>query len=598
MLRLLDIGLANALTAAVMALLVGAASPLLRRRPAVLHALWLLVLLKLLTPPLWRMPVQWTAPAPREAAEVIVVWDEMEVEPADAHAAADATTSPVTPPQPARRSMDWRAVIARVAAVVWLIGSALCAAVAVFRTVQFARALRTASPAPPDVQRQAAAVAARLGVRKCPPVWLVPAPVCPMLWALGGDKRLLLPQALWGRLSETQRDTLFAHELAHLRRRDHWVRLVESAATVLYWWHPALWWARRGLREAEEQCCDAWVVWSMPAAARHYMSAILEAVEFVSDPFVSEPQSKLSGGVTAARPVLPALASGMGEFRRLERRLSMIRQNNNPPRLGRAAFLVVCALGAAALPLAPAMGVQEEGTDEHRAVIVTEAPADGQTFAVEVVAEDAPATDPKPIETFVGEAGSLVMSPDGKRVVVKDGPVVRQIDATTGKIISETHTDQFVFAENDEVAQARAEVARLTEALEAANRRLAALEGRSGKKETPRLRTVTVKPKAPAKLDAKDATSYRVTTKRKEPAKGWTVKQGDMDPKSSKGSQTEWKVDEWKVDKSNPKEVGDDRINKLEDKLDRLERLLEQMRDSQQNNRDGRNPVLNYQRPL
>jgi beta-lactamase regulating signal transducer with metallopeptidase domain len=89
-----------------------------------------------------------------------------------------------------------------------------------------------------------------------------------MLWAVLRRPRLLLPAGLWDDLDEAQRDTLIAHELAHLRRRDHWVRLVEVAATVLYWWHPAVWWARRELREAEEQCCDAWVVWSMPRCAR------------------------------------------------------------------------------------------------------------------------------------------------------------------------------------------------------------------------------------------------------------------------------------------------------------------------------------------
>ena len=28
-----------------------------------------------------------------------------------------------------------------------------------------------------------------------------------------------------------------------------------------------IWWARHGLREAEERCCDAWVVWALPAGA-------------------------------------------------------------------------------------------------------------------------------------------------------------------------------------------------------------------------------------------------------------------------------------------------------------------------------------------
>ena len=54
---LLNLGLANALSATVLAILVAALARLLARRPAVLHCLWFLVLLKLLTPPLFEIPL-------------------------------------------------------------------------------------------------------------------------------------------------------------------------------------------------------------------------------------------------------------------------------------------------------------------------------------------------------------------------------------------------------------------------------------------------------------------------------------------------------------------------------------------------------------
>src|SRR5262249_42722043 len=158
-------------------------------------------------------------------------------------------------------------------------------------------------PASAELHALAEQLAGRLGLRRCPGVWLVPGPVCPMLWALGGAPRLLLPMALWGRMDDPQRATLLLHELAHLRRRDHWVRWVEFAATALYWWHPVTWWARRELREAEEQCCDAWVVWALPKTNRAYATALLEAVEFLS----------------GAHPA-PALGvSGMGQVHHLQR---------------------------------------------------------------------------------------------------------------------------------------------------------------------------------------------------------------------------------------------------------------------------------------
>ena len=56
---LLHAGLSNAVSATFLALLVACLGRFLARRPAVLHCLWLLVLLKLVTPPLYEVPIPW-----------------------------------------------------------------------------------------------------------------------------------------------------------------------------------------------------------------------------------------------------------------------------------------------------------------------------------------------------------------------------------------------------------------------------------------------------------------------------------------------------------------------------------------------------------
>src|SRR6185312_4525290 len=55
----------NAVTAAALALLAGAIG-LLVKKPAVMRAAWIIVLLKLLTPPVWTVPVQWPAERPHQ----------------------------------------------------------------------------------------------------------------------------------------------------------------------------------------------------------------------------------------------------------------------------------------------------------------------------------------------------------------------------------------------------------------------------------------------------------------------------------------------------------------------------------------------------
>src|SRR3954451_15990044 len=78
--RLFTLGLSNALAAAVLAIGVAALGRLFVRRPAALHCLWLLVLLKLVTPPLFEVPiVGFPAEAAKEPSAPSAVADPVPV---------------------------------------------------------------------------------------------------------------------------------------------------------------------------------------------------------------------------------------------------------------------------------------------------------------------------------------------------------------------------------------------------------------------------------------------------------------------------------------------------------------------------------------
>jgi hypothetical protein len=158
-----------------------------------------------------------------------------------------------------------------------------------------------------------------------------------------------MPAVLWEQLTRDQQDTLLVHELAHVRRRDYWVRVLEFMVLGLYWWHPAAWWTRRKLREAEEECCDAWVVWALPASSRVYAGALVETMAFLSQ----------------SRCPLPQTASGIGHVRPLRRRLTMIMRGTTPRSLSAASFLGVLALGALLLPLLPTWAQKEVRQEVH-----------------------------------------------------------------------------------------------------------------------------------------------------------------------------------------------------------------------------------------
>ncbi len=67
---------------------------------------------------------------------------------------------------------------------------------------------------------------------------------------------IAIPADFEERFSQQEREAMLAHELGHLAGRDPTWFLLMDLLCALGWWHPALWWARRGLRVASEQVAD------------------------------------------------------------------------------------------------------------------------------------------------------------------------------------------------------------------------------------------------------------------------------------------------------------------------------------------------------
>jgi HEAT repeat protein len=67
---------------------------------------------------------------------------------------------------------------------------------------------------------------------------------------------ILIPAGLITGLTASQLEYLIAHEIAHIRRRDYLVNLVQTAIETLLFYHPAVWWTSRQIRLERENCCD------------------------------------------------------------------------------------------------------------------------------------------------------------------------------------------------------------------------------------------------------------------------------------------------------------------------------------------------------
>ncbi len=272
-----QICLSNSLVALVLAALAAGAAAR-KCRPAFVHALCVLVLIKLVTPPLFFVPLsaesralltearKWVAPEPptrsaparypgmlddhylwrywgrsglglepriRRSPNLAAIVGAAASTTAAGRAAVPPLPAPAGPPRAARpaRPGDLLKTIATstpapthaLVLAVWLGIAFFWWALAVARLRKFHRLLQSASLASAELQDQARCLADRLGLACAPEVWLVPAAIPPMLWALGSRPMLLVPSALVGRLGPDRRAAILVHELAHMKRRDHWI---------------------------------------------------------------------------------------------------------------------------------------------------------------------------------------------------------------------------------------------------------------------------------------------------------------------------------------------------------------------------------------
>jgi beta-lactamase regulating signal transducer with metallopeptidase domain len=86
---------------------------------------------------------------------------------------------------------------------------------------------------------------------------------------------ILVPASALTGLTAQQLEVLLAHELAHVRRYDYVVNLVQCAIETLLFYHPAVWWVSRRVREERENCCDDLVV-ELCGDRRLYAAALVE----------------------------------------------------------------------------------------------------------------------------------------------------------------------------------------------------------------------------------------------------------------------------------------------------------------------------------
>ena len=94
---------------------------------------------------------------------------------------------------------------------------------------------------------------------------------------------ILLPIASVTALTTNQLEAILAHELAHIRRADYAVNILQSLVETLLFYHPAVWWISSRIRQEREHCCDDLAA-SICGDATSYVAALVRMEELRCEP--------------------------------------------------------------------------------------------------------------------------------------------------------------------------------------------------------------------------------------------------------------------------------------------------------------------------
>jgi len=254
-----------------------------RLGPAWRHALWLVVLVRLLAPALpesrfslFNAP-RWLRPAEQPPGVSVTFPDD----PGPFEALGPLADIPA-PAMPAAAGAAPPLSLFRAAAVVWLLGAALLLGRLAVGSLWLRRRLQKSALAP-DAGLLMALQEARAA---CPTRWnprLVQTASIDAPGLFGCFRpRLLLPPGISARLSRGELRHVFLHELAHLRRGDLWTNLAMAVAGALHWFNPLVWMLLRQMRLERELACDAMALRAgRPEDRRSYGETILKLLEEV-----------------------------------------------------------------------------------------------------------------------------------------------------------------------------------------------------------------------------------------------------------------------------------------------------------------------------
>ena len=263
----LDLAWTQVWQVTLVAVFVGLISHLLKARawhPQLANWLWLLVLAKALTPPLWASPLG------------IFSWNDVSVFAVDPPKIALAKA-------PQTSMVDsiggWSGVFLGVVFLVWAFGFVCVLWSQINRWRDLKRMIANSSELADDALVHATtSLASKLGFTKSPRVLVSDLELGPALVGVW-NPTIVLPKSLSAKSSWLDLEPIIAHELLHLRRRDTVISALQLLASAIWWFHPLVHWAGRQIEEASERCVDLAVLHTAGCDPATYCRTLVRLLE-------------------------------------------------------------------------------------------------------------------------------------------------------------------------------------------------------------------------------------------------------------------------------------------------------------------------------
>ena len=261
------------------------------------YCLWMLLFIKLVLPPslasptaiawwltdyqptstfLWHKPVESvdTAPIAAPPQNSLIESTAISSETADHDRPVLAAGANLTPAKPAFEPVGWQAMLF----LGWIAGVGVLS-VMVWRRIRFVkRLLGQAKEADERILDILNTCRRTLGIKRRVELKLSGEIASPSVCGLFRPT-ILLPKHIAAKFTARKLGPILIHELAHVKRCDIFVNLVQTVLQIVYFYNPLLWLANAIVRRIREQAVDETVLVALGSEADTYSNTLIDIAE-------------------------------------------------------------------------------------------------------------------------------------------------------------------------------------------------------------------------------------------------------------------------------------------------------------------------------